>query len=678
MAFVLVAGFGIFAWSAWGRWRLLRVGAPAGRFDRNPERLRSVWRYALAQERMHRYRAAGAAHLLIFLGFLVLLARTLLLWGRGFDEDFNLLILGSHQPVGKVYGLLKDIFVLLVIAGTLVFLYYRVIRRLSRMTLSGEGVLILAIILTMMVADVLYDGAHLARKAKLAGEAAHWTGWEPVGSAAGVALAAADLSPGVLNGLRHAGFWTHSILVVLFLNLLPHSKHFHIITGIPNVFFRNLDPPGRLEPTRDLEGKVERGETLGIARIGQFSWKAMLDFFSCTECGRCTEYCPAARTGKLLSPKHFTMDLRNHLYANQAALIGKTNGAGAGEGGDGDANGRGPDTPLVPGVINPQVVWACTTCRACEQECPVLISYVDKFVDIRRHLVQEQGEFPHDVATAFRGLENAGNPWGLAAAARREWAEGLSIPRLSEKPDAEWLLWVGCAAAYDERARKIARATARLLLKAGVDFAILGEEESCTGDPARRAGNEFLYQMQAQANIEVLNGYGVRKILTICPHCYNTLGHEYPDFGGSYEVVHHTELLARLVAEGKLKPHRPVQARVVYHDACYLGRYNGVYEQPRDVLRRIPGVELVEAADSRDRGMCCGAGGAQFFKEEEPGKERVNTARTTQLLATGATVMASACPFCMRMLTDGLAAKDRSDVRQLDLAEVLWESVGEA
>jgi Fe-S oxidoreductase/nitrate reductase gamma subunit len=665
MSLVLVAGFGIFAYSARKRWLVLRAGAPADRLDRIPERLQAVWRYAFAQERMHRYPAAGAAHLAIFVGFLVLLLRTVILWGRGYDEHFHLLVLGADQPLGKAYGLLKDIFVLAVIAGVLVFFYYRLVRRLERMTLSGEGVLILGIILAMMMADLVYDGTNRVREARHTGAVAQWSGWEPAGSTVGLVLA--GLPDGSLNALRHAGFWTHSILVLVFLNLLPYSKHFHIITAIPNVFLQNLDPPGHLVKTDDMEGKVERGETLGIARIAQFSWKSMLDFYTCTECGRCTDFCPAANTGKKLSPKHFTLDLRNHVYRNQDALIAA--------GGDVKEGENGLAKPIVPMIIDPEVVWACTTCRACEQECPVFISYVDKFIDVRRHLVQEQGEFPHDLATAFRGLENAGNPWGLPAQQRREWSEGLKLPRLAEKPEAKYLLWVGCAAAYDERARKIARATAQLLVKAGVNFAVLGEEETCTGDPARRAGNEFLFQIQAQANVEVLNGYGVKRIITICPHCYNTLGNEYGDFGGKYEVVHHSELLARLVAEGRLTPTRRVEAKVVYHDACYLGRYNGVYEQPRDILRRIPGVELVEATENRDRGMCCGAGGAQFFKEEEPGRERVNTARTTQLLNTGATVMASACPFCMRMLTDGLAAKDRTDVKQMDLAEVLWEAV---
>lgn len=663
MTVVLLAGFGLFAWSARHRWGLLRRAAPANRWDRVPERLRATMRYGLAQVRMRRYPLAGFAHLLIFLGFLVLLLRTLMLWGRGYDQDFGLWVLGPDQPLGKVYGLLKDVFVGLVILGTLVFVYYRVVRRLPRMTLSGEGLLILGIILVMMFADLLYDGAELAHDAALTGQSVRFHPWEPAGSIAAAGLTRMGFSTGALNALRHAGFWTHATLVLVFLNILPYSKHFHIITAIPNIFFQNLDPPGRLAPTLDLEGKVEREETLGIARIGQFDWKAVLDFFTCTECGRCSDHCPATRTGKKLSPKQFTIDLRDHLYGNRKTLLA--------EGG----TSAEAQVDLLPQVIAPEVLWACTTCRACEQECPVFIPYVDKIVELRRHVVQEKGEFPQDLATAFRGLESQGNPWGLPARQRLEWTDGLDVPRLADTPDAEYLLWVGCGPAYDEKARKTARAVAQLLGRAGVGYAILGDEESCTGDPARRAGNEFLAQTLMQANVAVFNAYAVKKIITICPHCYNTLKNEYPDFDGRYEVVHHSQVLAELVRAGRLVPARSVEATVVYHDACYLGRHNGVYDPPRDLLARIPGLRLVEADASRDRGMCCGAGGAQFFKEEEAGNQRVNVARTEQLLATGATTIASACPFCLRMLTDGLGAKDRDDIQQKDIAEILLESV---
>jgi len=488
-------------------------------------------------------------------------------------------------------------------------------------------------------------------------------------------------------------------LVLLFLNLLPYSKHFHVITAIPNVYLRDLNPPGRLPPISDIEGRLEREETLGIRRIDQFSWKSILDWYTCTECGRCMEQCPANSTGKKLSPKQFTLDLRDFLYRHEKALVA-ANTAVSGTGADGSVpdpsasgvsddsvprpsgSGESAEPPehckdLVDGVIDPEVLWACTSCRACEQECPVFVSYVDKIVDMRRYLVQERGEFPNELQTAFRSLEASFNPWGLPAEDRAKWAEGLDVKTLAEHPDAEYIFWIGCAPAFDDRAKKTTRATAQLMLKAGVDFAILGEEEQCTGDPARRAGNEYLFQMFAQQNIETLNRYGAdaKKIVTTCPHCLNMLANEYRDFGGHYNVIHHTTLLADLIRQGRLKPTKPVNRRVAFHDSCYLGRYNNVYDAPREAVKSIPGVVLLEPAQTRDRGMCCGAGGAQMFKEEEPGDQRINIARAKQLLDTNPDAIASACPFCMRMLIDGLADLDREDLPPLDVAELLWESV---
>ena len=701
MALLLVAGWGLFAYSARRRWNLMMVGAKENRFDNPGERLRRTLKYAIAQVRMRRYPLAGAAHMLIFLGFGVLLLRTLILWGRGFDESFDFWIFGTDDLLGKFYSFLKDLFAVLVILGTLVFVYYRVIKRLPRMTLSGEGLLILGIILTMMLADILYDGASLARSDP------GFRIEEPAGSTASIVLSV--LPDTVLAVLRHLGFWTHSMLVLIFLNLLPYSKHFHVITGIPNIYLQNLNTPGRLSPIEDIDGKLEREETLGVRRINQFSWKSILDFYTCTECGRCSDHCPATKTGKKLSPKHLTLDLRDFLYKHESALVVKSEprpsgsgsfepgaqatggdppqspldkggGAvvpeGAGTNGEGEGNGAHA-IDLVGGVIDPEVLWACTTCRACEQECPVFISYVDKIVDMRRYLVQERGEFPQQLQSAFRGLETNANPWNFAAADRANWAEGMSVKTLSEYPDAPVLFWVGCMPSFDERAKKITKATARLMQKAGVDFAILGGEEQCTGDPARRAGNEYLFQMFAKANVEVLNNYGVekKKIVTTCPHCFNTLLNEYPDFGGRYEVIHHTTFLAELFAQGKLKATKRVEKKVVFHDSCYLGRYNEVYDAPREALRSI-GLTLVEPSATRDRGMCCGAGGAQMFKEEEHGTGRVNVLRTEQLLETQPDAVATACPFCMRMLTDGLAEKGRESVPQLDIAEMLLEAVG--
>lgn len=672
MLLLLLAGWGVFAYSVRRRWKLLKVGAPAKPLNNPGRRLALVWTYAVQQVRMRRYPLPGVAHMMIFSGFVVLLPRTLILWGRGFDESFDLWVLDPWTTTGKVYSLLKDVFAVLVILGTCVFLYYRVIRRLERMTLSTEGLVILCIILAMMLADIFYDGATLARNAVVSSMAIEFVWYEPAGSLA--AMTVAGLSDGVLSVVAQLGFWTHSALVLVFLNLLPYSKHFHVITAFPNVYAQSLDPVGRLPKLEDIEGMLEREETLGIKRINQFSRKAILDFYTCTECGRCSDHCPATKTGKKLSPKHFTIDLRNFLYQHDKDLV-RTNGQGASEAGDGDAPEHMKD--LVDGVIDPEVLWACTTCRACEQECPLFITYVDKIVDMRRYLVQERGEFPSELQGAYRSLESAGNPWGFPAEDRAKWTDGLNVKTLAEHGDVDVIFWVGCAPAFDDRAKKVTRATAKLMREAGVDFAILGQEEQCTGDPARRGGNEYLFQMLAQANVETLNGYGADKktIVTTCPHCFNTLSHEYSDFGGHYDVVHHSTFLARLIGEGKLKPKNRVDKNVVWHDSCYLGRYNGVYDDPRDTLRSIPGLTVLEPKETRDRGMCCGAGGAQMFKEEEAGTQRVNILRTEQLLETKPDCVSSACPFCARMLTDGLASKQREDLPQLDIAELLLQAV---
>jgi len=709
MALVIVGLVGVFAYSALRRYRLLRSGTETweSRFDRLKKRLSNVWTFAFYQKKMRYYWLAGMAHQLIFLGFVVLLLRTLVLWGRGFDPSFNLFVLGPEPvlgvPLGSIYNFLKDTFALLVLIGVAVFVYYRVVRHEKRMTLGAEGLAILGIIATMMIADLTYDGAGLALRERFAGECAGsgdaWcqraaTVIAPLGSPLGevrfiaaepggstMSLLLASLGTSTLVVLAHVGFWLHSSLVLIFLNILPYTKHFHIITAVPNVLLGDLTPRGRLRPlapsTEALMAAVEKASEnedvsrarIGYARIEHFPWKDYLDFYTCTECGRCSDNCPATRTGKVLSPKHLTLDLRNHLYKNEAALLSPKGGVQPEPG------------ELVPHVIKPEVLWACTTCRACEEQCPVNITYVDKIVQMRRHLVTMKGEFPSELGKPFEGMEGNGNPWNLARVDRSAWSEGLEIKKFADKPDAEILFWVGCAASYDDRAKKIARATVRLLQAANVDFAILAEEESCTGDPARRAGNEYLYSMLAEANVATLNGYkeqgGMKQIITTCPHCFNTIANEYPDFGGKYEVVHSADFLLGLLAEKRLRPTKAVRAKVAYHDSCYLGRYNDIYESPREILRSIQGVELLEVTHwNKKRGLCCGAGGAQMFMEEQ-NNDRVNVNRTKQLLETGADTIASACPFCMTMLKDGVKAHNQEDtIKNLDVVEVLAQACG--
>lgn len=752
MLSIIVAALAAFGWSADHRWQLLQVGGWTSRFDRLNERVGKVLRYGVKQEKMYKYRGAGLAHQMVFLGFGVLLLRTILLWGRGFEADFGLVLLHPGKVLGDGYNLIKDTFAVLVLLGASYFLYLRIAVKPARMTLSGEGILILGIIVTMMLADITYDGAStvLHQKAwtyqisndlresldKIVAHrrfqertgSVHFDPTEPAGSAAAFALQGAP--PGLLVVLAHVGFWTHSTLVLVFLNLLPHSKHFHIITALPNIFFSNLAPRGAMAPLAVAEKNedgsdkpatevlMERigaatdladpvaGVGVGVGKIEHFTWKSVLDFYTCTECGRCSDNCPAHLTGKLLSPKHLTLDLRNYLYNNEKEFITRPEGphgdklvdgreaipaadatsdaASANtEAKEGEESAKKNGVPfkskdvVVPsdpatGIIHPDVIWACTTCRACEEQCPVLISYVDKITDMRRNVVMVRGEFPHELQRPFQAMETNGNPWNLSRMDRAAWSDGLEIPTLAEKGDAKVLYWVGCAASYDDRAKKIARATARLLKAAKVDFAILGQEETCTGDPARRAGNEFLFAMLAEMNVATLDGYNAKEktIVTACPHCFNTLLNDYPQFGAQLKVVHHTQFLVDLMREGKLKIKNKIAEKLVYHDSCYLGRYNDVYDAPREILTAI-GASLVEAEWSKSKGLCCGAGGAQMWMEEK-GTERVNKKRTLQLLDTGAKSIASACPFCMTMLTDGLKAENLEDsVKQLDVAELL-------
>lgn len=708
MTVILVVTLSIFAWSAYHRFQLLKAGASEPEFDlKRPgelqKRIEQLLLISFGQKKMaqnEKYRLAGVAHIVIFGAFLVLGLNSVLLWIRGYDASFDFWgLLGRGTLLGDGYNFAKEIFAALAVLGCVVFFYYRIVTRSKRMTLGVEALVILGIIATMMIADFLYTGAWLALEARGAGVVPHFHPAEPIGSALAIALQ--DSSDGVLSFLAHAGFWWHSAFVLIFLNLLPYSKHFHIITNWPNVFASRLEPVGKLPNVEDIEGKVEREEAIGTAKITDLSWKQMLDLYTCTECGRCSDNCPAYTTGKKLSPKHLTLALRDHLYASTGRLVkdtGVTDPSKPDEkpSEEGEAKKEvlhanppapeggywttGADVDLVPNIIDPDVIWACTSCRACEEQCPVMITYVDKIVQMRRDQVMIKNEFPPDLQKPFRGMETNGNPWNLSAMDRANWADGLDIPTLEEKRDAAVLYWVGCAASYDDRAKKVSRSVAKLLKHAGIDFAILGTEETCTGDPARRAGNEFLFQMLAQQNVETLKGYEVEKktVITACPHCFNTLKNEYPDFGAKLEVMHHSDFLMGLIKQGKLKPQKETKEVVAFHDSCYLGRYNEVYDAPRQILESIPGLELREVSYwNKSKGLCCGAGGAQMFMEEQHGTQRVNTKRTLQLLDTGATTLATGCPFCMTMITDGLKAEEKEEkIGQKDIAEILATSVG--
>jgi Fe-S oxidoreductase len=477
-------------------------------------------------------------------------------------------------------------------------------------------------------------------------------------------------------------WWMHALLILVFLNYLPYSKHLHVVTSLINVYLSNTSGPGQKGVMRamDLEAETEQ---FGASDVEHLTWKNLLDGYSCTECGRCTAACPANLTGKLLSPRKIVINARQRLMEKGPLATGDRMEfvhprLVHGEGGDAGApTGTAVMAErLLDTYITEEELWACTSCRACVQECPVSIDQLDIINELRRNLVLSESRFPQEIQPAFESLERNGSPWAFSPADRAKWAEGLDIPTMAEvvergvRPDV--LFWVGCMGSFDDRAKKIAVAFARILKAAGVDFAILGQEEHCHGDPARRMGNEYLYQMLAKDTIGTLDRYEVKTIVTSCPHCFHQMGNEFPQLGGNYEVIHHSTYIERLLQENRvpLDTSEGKRLTVAYHDSCYLGRYNDVYEAPREALRRaLPVVELIEPKRSKDRGLCCGAGGGRMWMEEREGK-RINIERTEELLATGADTIAVACPFCMTMISDGVNAA-QSEVPVLDIAEVV-------
>ena len=612
---------------------------------------------------------------------MIVAARTVTTFAQGYSPHFYLP--GLHPAgLGGPYVLMKDLIEIGVIAAVLIAFYRWLVSHPPRLfgfapaedrlrsQTHGEAVLILSLIGTIMICGFLYDGGHLAASDPKAVAAER--AWQPLSAAVGAVLFRLGGTK-LAAGASELGWWVHNCVILLFVNLLPISKHFHVITSIPNVFFKKLEPTGALSK-QDLENAT----TFGTSYINQFTWKQVLDMYSCTECGRCSSHCPATISGKLLAPRQLLLNLRDYLYEHENEMMtASAPAAGANGHGHEEGNGAAAEEAVPIGenivgerLILDEVLWACTTCRACEEACPVLIEYVDKIVDMRRHLVQEESRFPAELTRTFKSMETQGNPWGIDAATRGDWAEGFGVPTMAEKPDAEYLYFVGCAGSFDDRNKKTTQALVKILQKAGVDFAILGVEEPCNGETARRIGNEYLFQTMAQMAVEVLGNYQVRKIITNCPHCFNTFKNDYPQFGGNYEVVHATELVERLIREGKLEFEVNDEKAVTFHDSCYLGRYNNVFDAPRNILQMIPGLELREMQRSRNFGMCCGAGGGRMWMEEEP-TQRVNFKRVEQALETNPHAVAVACPFCMTMVDDGLKAKGKEEVAALDVMEIV-------
>lgn len=656
---VFLISLGFFAYSIRRLLVMLQVGKPDNRFDKPMERLWSVLSVAFGQTKILREPVAGLMHAFIFWGFVVLLTAVIESILEGLIPGFSLTVIGTVPY--QILAALQDGFAALVVLGVFIALYRRYIVRPKRLELDLhskiDATAILAAILLIMISMLGQNATRMLLSEPDLAQARFVSGMTlPLFT---------SLESEMLRTWFEVFWWTHTILVLGFLNYLPYSKHLHVLTSVPNVYFSSKRPKGALKP---LNLEAENIEKFGVSDIDDLTWKQLLDGYTCTECGRCTDSCPANLTGKVLSPRKIIMDIRDRTFEKGPLMVaGATQGAESG----GDILGK----TLLNNYITPQELWACTTCMACVQECPVNIEHVDAIVDMRRNLVLMESAFPPEVQTVFRNLENNFTPWAFGASSRADWAEGMDIPRMSASPDAEVLFWVGCAGAYDTRYKKVTQAFASLMKLAGIKFAILGTEEKCTGDPARRIGNEYLAQILIKENVQTLNTYNVRKIVTTCPHCLNSLLNEYPDFGGKYEVMHHTDFLMGLVKEGRIRISPAAKAKITYHDSCYLGRYNQIYDSPRETLRAIPGLELAEMKRSRSRGLCCGAGGGQMWMEEKEGK-RVNIERTEEALDTKADVIGTACPFCMTMMTDGVKAKEAAEsVSVKDIAEILLEAV---
>lgn len=645
ISLMLLTALGFFSYFGAQRFELLLKAKPDNRLNDLPERLKGFWEYGILQRRLlAHHKAAGWMHALIFWGFLVLLIRSTLMLGIGYYEALTI-----PGPVGALYTALKDVFEVVVLFMVGYALYRRVVLKPARLTDSFEAYLILYLIGFLMISDFVFDAAKFLRYAYVA-EVVHEARFSLAGGA--LAYMMRDLPGNVINALYVGAYWSHVVVLMAFGVFLTKSKHMHVITSLPNVFFRSLQQPGQAIAKLDLED--EEAESFGVVTINDLTWKQELDLFTCTECGRCLENCPTYVTNKPLSLKGLNDTLKHHLFDQVGAV--------------------GNPVPLVDEVVSTDTLWACTTCGFCETACPVFIEQVPRIVSMRQNQTMMEGSYPEELKKLFAGMERASNPWGLGYDKRADWTKDLGVTTMAEakaenKP-LELLYFVGCMASFDERSQKIAKALIKILQAANVQFAILGKEEGCTGDSARRLGNEYLFQELAKHNVEKFNEYDVKTVLTACPHGYNTFKNEYPQFGGNYRVLHHSEFIAELLSQGKIKVSKSF-SDVLYHDPCYLGRYNGIYEQPRMVLDLLSINGVKEFERNKDESFCCGAGGGRMWMEETIG-ERINQNRVEEGLRDNPKVIASSCPFCLTMMKDGVDAKGKTEeVKTMDIAELV-------
>jgi Fe-S oxidoreductase len=685
IAFLIVTAYAIslFVYVVKTRLEFIKLGKKVEFDNRTKERLDKIWVNVFGQKKLMKDKKSGIIHVMFFYGFILVQFGAIDFIWKGLKP-------GSHLPLGPLYPgftFFQEIVTLMILVAVVWAFYRRYMEKLVRLKRGFKNGLVLLFIGGLMLSVLVGNGMGIIWH----GHEATWT--EPIASVIALVLGGIGETASIV--IFYIAWWIHLLFLLAFLVYVPQSKHAHLIAGPANVFFNRLDNPGKL---KKIDFEDETQESFGVGKIEDFTQHQLIDLYACVECGRCTNMCPATGTGKMLSPMDLIVKLRDHLTNHGASVTQKqpwvptfafsgTKGnqialAAAGAGSAESAAALAYSPSLIGEVITEEEIWACTTCRNCEDQCPVMNEHVDKIIDLRRYLVLTEGKMDADAQRAMTNIERQGNPWGLNRKEREDWREAredVFVPTVKEMNKAgeefEYLFWVGSMGSYDNRSQKIALSFAKLLNEAGVKFAILGNKEKNSGDTPRRLGNEFLFQELATKNIEEFEKAEVTKIVTIDPHAYNIFKNEYPDFGLTAEVYHHTEVLAKLVEEGRLVPQHPVNETITFHDSCYLGRYNEVYDPPREILKSIPGVKLVEMERNRETGMCCGAGGGLMWMEEHTGN-RINVTRTEQALAVNPSIISSGCPYCLTMLSDGTKAKEvEEQISTYDVAEILEKSV---
>ena len=684
----------IFAYGVYRRWQMwTAMGKPEIRWDNRNERIKLLLRDGLLQIKTFKDLYPGIMHGLIFFGFLVLI------FGAAFDAtEFHVAEpLGVPFLTGKFYlifSFLMDLFGLAVLIGVFLAIDRRYLTKPDRLGYKGvpDNTPDDAIVLLLLAGIIITGFIIEALRISVTWQFTPWEVWSFVGWT--LAKAFAGVNPVTAKIMHKFTWWIHTFLALGFIAYIPYSRLMHIITTSANHFMQNMKPVGTIEPIRDFEN----AESFGVGQLGEFTWKQIFDADACTRCGRCQDGCPAYLTGKPLSPKKMVQDLKTYwLEKGPAAIAAKKAAAVDAEGKPLERNAllklvdkvdalvdeattpAGAEPPaekaMVGEVINLDELWACTNCMYCMENCSSSIEHVPKIINMRQYKVLTEADFAPELQLAYRNMENNSNPWGVGSHLRADWAKELGVKTLAEDPNVEYLFYVGCAGSFDDRGKKVTVAFAKILQAAGVSFGILGTEESCCGDSAMRGGNEYLYQTLAQMNIDAMNGYSVKKIIATCPHGYNALKKDYPNFGGNFEVYHHTEIIADLMAQGKITFKKPVPGAFTYHDSCFLGRYNNVYEQPRKIISAIPGAQLVEMERNLSKSFCCGAGGARMWMEEHG--EKINDARAKQAMDVKADTIAVGCPFCLTMMSDGLKAHGMEEkMTSLDIAEIVWKAMG--